>query len=220
MDHLLTTLAQIPPLAVYGFVFLWLAAESAGAPVPNEVVLLLAGSLATKSELSAPVLVLVALAGSVGGATLAYGIGRRGGRAAVLRVGRFFHLNKRRLDDIEAWFARSGGLAIFIARITPFVRTVASYPAGMLRMPRRTFYVATVAGSLLWCAVLVALGDTLGKNYTVAVKLIDEYTIPAIIVLALLVVGYLWLHNRLRHIETPRRLSEAERQAVQARTRR
>jgi membrane protein DedA with SNARE-associated domain len=188
--------------------------------VPNEVVLLLAGSLATKSELSAPVLVAVALVGSVGGAALAYGIGRRGGRTAVLRVGRLFHLNKRRLDDIEAWFARRGGQAIFIARFTPFVRTVASYPAGMLRMPHRTFYIATVAGSLLWCVVLVALGDALGKNYTVAVKLIDEYTIPAIIVLALLVVGYLWLHNRLRHIETPRQLTDAEREAIQARARR
>jgi membrane protein DedA with SNARE-associated domain len=216
MDQLLASLAHIPPLAVYGFVFIWLAAESAGAPVPNEVVLLLAGSLATKAELSAPVLVLVALAGSVGGASLAYAIGARGGRAAVLRFGRIFRLDEKRLDDIEVWFSRSGWLAIFIARITPFVRTVASYPAGMLRLPRRTFYVATVAGSLVWCTVLVTLGDVLGKNYTVALKLIEQYTIPAIIVLALLVAGYLWLHNRLKHT-TPKHLTEAELEAIHER---
>jgi membrane protein DedA with SNARE-associated domain len=202
MQQFLSGLAGIPPLAVYGFVFIWLALESAGAPVPNELVLLVAGSIAAQRghPVFPPVLVLIATVGSLLGAFTSYTIGFRGGRPLVLRVGKPLRLDEERLNRVEAWFARSGIAAIFLARITPFVRTVASYPAGMLRYPRRGFLLASFFGSLLWCAVMVGLGDAFGANYQVALSLIEEYTIPAIVVLALLAAGYFWLHGRLAHI--------------------
>jgi membrane protein DedA with SNARE-associated domain len=202
MTQVLNSLASIPALAVYLFVFVWLAAESTGLPLPNEIVLLLAGSLAGRPGhgLSAILLVIVALVGSLLGASIAYFIGLRGGRAAVLRLGRRFRLDERRLDGVEAWFARSGAVAIFLARITPFVRTIASFPAGMLRFPVRTFLLASLLGSLLWCSVMVVLGNALGANYEVALRLIEQYTLPAIVVLVALVAGYFWLHRRLAHV--------------------
>ena len=202
MAQVLNSLASIPALAVYVFVFVWLAAESTGLPLPNEIVLLLAGSLAGRPGhgLSAMLLVIVALVGSLLGASIAYYIGLRGGRAAVLRLGRRFRLDERRLDSVEAWFARSGAVAIFLARITPFVRTVASFPAGMLRFPPRTFLLASLLGSLLWCSVMVGLGNALGAHYEVALRLIEQYTLPAIVVVVALVAGYFWLHRRLAHV--------------------
>lgn len=202
MTQLIATLSHIPAAAVCLFVFVWLALESCGAPVPNELVLLLVGSLTatTNSGLSPILLVAVATLGSLVGASAAYAIGLRGGRAAVLRLGRRIRLDERRLDSVEAWFARTGSFAIFIARITPFVRTVASFPAGMLRLPRRNFVLATVAGSLVWCTLMVTLGHVLGANYDRALKLIEQYTVPAILVLAALVAGYFWLHSKLSHV--------------------
>ena len=202
MSQLIATISNIPPVAVCLFVFVWLALESCGAPVPNELVLLLVGSLTatTHADLSPIVVVVVATLGSLVGASAAYTIGLRGGRAAVLRLGRRIRLDEKRLDGVEAWFARTGSFAIFIARITPFVRTVASFPAGMLRLPRRNFVLATAAGSLIWCIVLVTLGHILGANYDRALKLIEEYTVPAIIVLAAVVAVYFWLHSRLSRV--------------------
>lgn len=207
MSQLVATLGNIPPAAVCLFVFVWLALESCGAPVPNELVLLLVGSLTatTHSGLSPLVVVVVAVLGSLAGASAAYTIGLRGGRTAVLRLGRRVRLDEKRLDSVEAWFARTGSFAIFIARITPFVRTVASFPAGMLRMPRRSFVLATVAGSLVWCILMVTLGHILGANYDRALTLIEQYTVPAILVLAAVVAGYFWLHNKLSHVgEAPK----------------
>jgi membrane protein DedA with SNARE-associated domain len=109
-------------------------------------------------------------------------------------------LDAQRLNMVEQWFSRSGAVAIGVSRITPFVRTVSSFPAGVLRMPLRAFYTATTIGSLLWCSVLVSLGYLLGVHYMIAVNLIERYTIPAIIVLAALVAGYFWLHQRLSHL--------------------
>src|SRR5579859_1633058 len=100
MTQLVATLGHIPPIAVYLFVFAWLAAESCGLPLPNELVLLLAGSLAAQRGhgLSAVLLVIVATLGSLVGATGAYTIGMRGGREAVLRFGSRFGLDGKRLD--------------------------------------------------------------------------------------------------------------------------
>lgn len=200
ITHLIQSLTTIPPLAVYAFVLLWLAAESCGVPLPNELVLLLTGSLASQGRVSPFILVGVAVVGSLIGASAAYFIGKIGGRAAVVRVGRYVRLDEKRFASVEAWFARSGTVAIFLSRITPFVRTVASFPAGVLRMPQRNFLLATLLGSLIWCSVLVAIGDALGADYGIALTFIQRYTIPAIIVLVAIIVGYFWLHNRLSHV--------------------
>ncbi len=67
-------------------------------------------------------------------------------------------------------------------------------------MPRRSFLIATAIGSLVWCSVMVGLGVVLGANYTIALHLIEQYTIPAIIVLVALGAGYFWLHNKLERV--------------------
>ena len=213
MQSFIAGLGHVPSPVVDVFVLIWLAAESCGVPLPNELILLLAGSLAAQRADPTGMIELVVIAtiGSLLGATAAYYIGARGGRAAILRWGRYLRLDERRLDMVEQWFTRSGAFAIGVARITPFVRTVSSFPAGILRMPLRIFYTATLIGSLLWCAVLVSVGYLLGVHYMIAVNFIQEYTLPAIIILVALVAGYWWLHQRLSHLG----LSQAQR-AVKA----
>ncbi|HZC04456.1 MAG TPA: DedA family protein [Ktedonobacterales bacterium] len=215
MQSFISGLGQVPSPLIDLFVFIWLAAESCGVPLPNELVLLLAGSIAAQrgDPVGMVELALIATVGSLVGASAAYFIGARGGRAAILRFGRYVRLDERRLDMVEQWFARSGALAIGVSRITPFVRTVSSFPAGILRMPLRIFYSATLIGSLLWCSVLVAVGYLLGVHYMVAVKLIEQYTLPAIVVLAALVAVYFWLHRRLSHLGE----SAEARQAISSR---
>ncbi len=205
MQSFIAGLGQVPSPLIDLFVFLWLAAESCGVPLPNELVLLLAGSIAAQrgDPLGMVELTVIATIGSLVGATAAYYIGARGGRAVILRFGRFVRLDAQRLDMVEQWFARSGALAVGVSRITPFVRTYSSFPAGILRMPPRIFYTATLIGSLLWCAVLVSVGYLLGVHYMIAVNLIERYTIPAILVLAALVAIYFWLHQRLAHLGEP-----------------
>jgi membrane protein DedA with SNARE-associated domain len=212
IQHFVNELGNIPPIAIYAFVCVWLAAESCGFPLPNELVLLATGSLAaqhTSHSVSPVLLVVLATAASVGGASAAYEIGRRGGRAAVLRFGRYIRLDEARLDYIEGWFERTGAVAIALSRITPFIRTVASFPAGVLRLPFRTFVIASSIGSLVWCTVMVTLGVLLGANYIIAVRLIGHYTLPAILVLLALIAGYIWLHRRLERATT-RRSDDAE----------
>ena len=50
IQHLISGLAQVPPPLIYGFIVIWLALESCGLPLPNELVLLAAGSLAGRQQ--------------------------------------------------------------------------------------------------------------------------------------------------------------------------
>ncbi len=165
MSHILFQLTHLPPLGVYLFVLLWLAAESAGLPLPDEAVLLTLGFLAHRGTLQLLPLILCAATGAAIGSTISYTIGLALGRPVVIRLGRRLHLSQEGLEKAEAWMRRRGGIGVFLSRILPFARNLASYAAGIAAIPPRVFYPAMLLGSLVWCATITSLGEALGSHY-------------------------------------------------------
>jgi membrane protein DedA with SNARE-associated domain len=183
-------IAGLPPLLLYFAILVWLILESAGAPLPNEAILLFSGYLVAIGHLDAILVVLAATMGSGTGATLAWWIARTYGPPGVERVGRFVFLNRGRLAAAQAWFNRWGPHTIFLARLTPVVRTVISYPAGLAAMRYRPFVVATVLGAGLYNLVILLVGRAAGPHW---VDLFERFHTPALlvgIVVILLVVAY------------------------------
>jgi membrane protein DedA with SNARE-associated domain len=86
----------------YIIVFLVIAAESAGAPLPGETVLLVAAFLARQGHLNIGVVIAVAAAAAIIGDNGGYWIGRKGGRAMAKSFGRFILLTPARLQRCEA----------------------------------------------------------------------------------------------------------------------
>ena len=84
-DMLLSLPAELGYAALFGL----LLAEYAGLPLPGETALLGAVVLAGTGGLSLPLVVLIALAAAILGDCLGYVLGRRGGRALLLRPGPF-----------------------------------------------------------------------------------------------------------------------------------
>ena len=120
---------------------------SACIPIPSEVVLLFGGALASAgfattalhhpgAELSLVPVMAVALAGSMIGSWLAYGIGYAGGRPLVDRWGRYLLLRPHEVERAHAWFERHGEAAVFFSRMIPLARAFISLPAGVARMDR------------------------------------------------------------------------------------
>src|SRR5206468_2517780 len=142
--------AGLPPVLLYVVILAWLILESAGAPLPNEAILLFSGYLVAIGHLEPVLVVVAATAGSSTGATLAWWVARTYGPTGVEKVGRFVFLNRGRLVAAQAWFDRWGPHTIFLARLTPVVRTVISYPAGLAAMRYRPFILATVLGAGLY----------------------------------------------------------------------
>jgi membrane protein DedA with SNARE-associated domain len=183
----------------YAGVALLMALESACIPLPSEIIMPFAGYLVSTGRFS---LIGAATAGAIGcniGSTVAWFIGARGGRAAVLRFGHYVLFGAKELDRLDRFFHRYGAATVLIARLLPVVRTFISLPAGIAKMPFLPFQIYTFIGSWPWCFALAYLGMVLGeqwdKNPTVkAIFHRFDWAVVAILVLGFL--GYIYLRWR------------------------
>ena len=119
---LISVPTQIGYVALAGFVF----AESAGVPVPGETALLAAGLLARSGQLSLPIVIAVAAVAAILGDNLGYVLGRRGGRALLVRDGRFARHRRKAVAAGDRFFARHGAKTVFFGRWVSGVRIVAA----------------------------------------------------------------------------------------------
>jgi len=187
----------VAALGAFG-VGLLVALETLLPPVPSEVVLPVAGYLASAGRLGLVAVTLAATAGSVTGALLLYMLGARLGRARLLRLAdRLPLVEPRDLERAEAWFTRHGRSAVLIGRMVPVVRSFVSVPAGVSRMPLPTFLAYTAAGSLAYNAVLVGLGYALGSAWGSVGRYSDLLNYVLYAVLALVLVRFV-LRRRAR----------------------
>jgi membrane protein DedA with SNARE-associated domain len=150
--------AQIGYGALFGLVF----AESAGAPVPGETALLAAGALAGSGHLLLPLVIAVGTAAAILGDNLGYWLGRRGGRALLLRDGRFAGHRRRAVAKGDAFFARHGAKTVFLGRWVPGVRVVGAVLAGASAMPWRRFLLFNATGALAWSATVASVAAVFG----------------------------------------------------------
>jgi membrane protein DedA with SNARE-associated domain len=153
---------SLPTQLGYGALFGLVFAESAGVPVPGETALLTAGVLAGAGQLALPVVIVVAAVAAILGDNLGYWLGRRGGRAVLVRRGPFKDHRMRALERGEAFFDRHGAKTIFVGRFVPGVRVVAAVVAGASAMPWRTFAVYNVAGAFFWATTVAGLAALVG----------------------------------------------------------
>lgn len=142
-----------------------MAIESACIPLPSEIIMPFGGYLVSTGDMN---LYWVATAGAIGcniGSIPAYELGKRGGRAAIIRWGKYVLLDTYDLDLAERFFARFGSMAVLIARMLPIVRSFIAFPAGIARMPLGKFHIYTFLGSWPFCFGLAWIGMVLGDAW-------------------------------------------------------
>jgi membrane protein DedA with SNARE-associated domain len=174
-----------------------MAIESACIPLPSEIIMPFSGYLVSTGRFD---LVLAATAGAVGcnlGSTLAYLVGRYGGRAAVERWGHYMLINQRDLDATDRFFARFGGIAVLVGRLLPVIRTFIALPAGIARLPQLKFQIYTFIGSWPWCFGLAYIGFKLGQRWNTDPRLRDimhRFDLLVVTIIALGFCWYVWQH--------------------------
>lgn len=181
-------------------VFLLMVLESACIPIPSEATMLFAGfavsdATASHHHLTVAGIVAAGVLGNLVGSWIAYAVGYFGRRELVEAHGHRLHLNPSHVAWADRWFERYGGASVFFSRMLPVVRTFISLPAGIARMNFWKFTVLTVAGSLPWVLALALIGDAVGSRWT---QWKDGLHYVDYVVLALLVVGAVWLLLRRR----------------------
>ncbi|MCW3016725.1 MAG: DedA family protein [Solirubrobacterales bacterium] len=161
-------LIPVPSQIGYPALAALILGESAGLPLPGETALITAGGLAAGGHLALPIVILVAGCAAVVGDTVGYWLGRRGGRAFLLRDG-FGAIHRRHaVERADTFFARYGVATVFFGRWVPGVRIVAAVMAGATRMPWPRFALANAAGAFAWAATVATLAMLAGPNGSLA----------------------------------------------------
>jgi membrane protein DedA with SNARE-associated domain len=188
-----------------------LMAVDAVFPAASELVMLYAGALAAGAFSGQHVVlfggridshfwayVAISLAGTIGytlGSLVGWGIGAYAGRPLLEERGRWFHLDRAKLDRADRWFERWGDWAVFLGRLTPVVRSFISIPAGVVRMPIVRFTLLTFLGSAIWCFAIAGAGWALGSSYE---HFHHDFAYVEYTVVAAVVVLIVWLILRRR----------------------
>ena len=181
----------------YGYlaVFFGVSLEGAGVPLPGETVLIAAGALVHRGVLDLGDTLFFGILGAVVGGQIGYWVGRFGGRPFVLRWGRFALITPERLGHAEAFFARHGGSAVFLARFVVGLRVFGALGAGTSCIPWGKFAFYNVLGGIVWASVIVSLGYFLWASISLVEHWIGRASLLLLAVLALALLmrwAYRW----------------------------
>jgi membrane protein DedA with SNARE-associated domain len=183
----------------YVGIFLLMSIESSFIPFPSEIVLIPAGYLASKGDLSLSLILTSALSGSMVGAFVNYYLALTLGRKVLKRYGKYFFIKESTLDKMDSYFKKHGHISTFIGRLIPGVRQLISVPAGLARMNLVVFSTYTALGAGIWALILTMLGYFIGENQ----ELIDTYLkqITMVVVGALLLLGSWYYYHHKSKLE-------------------
>jgi membrane protein DedA with SNARE-associated domain len=188
----------------YGGLFLLLILGIVGLPIPDETLLAFSGFLIASRRLSAPTTFGVALAGSICGISLSYLIGRTFGHALVLHYGERFGITQKRINNVHAWFARTGDWLLAFGYFIPGVRHFTALVAGMSELEYPRFAAFAYSGAAVWVSVFLVLGYFVGEQWRTAISLIHRYTWFSIGLIAVVALTVLFL-RRARSRSAPGR---------------
>lgn len=187
----LETIQEIARQYGYWAVFLGIALENAGIPLPGETITLVGGFLAGSGELNYWFILGSAIAGAVLGDNCGYWIGRAGGWPFLLRLGRIFRISEERMGEIKDKFSQNAAKAVFFGRFVALLRIFAGPLAGIAQMSYGKFFVCNIAGATVWASVMVTLAFFVGQIVSLEqlVAWVAQFAVVALlIVMAWIVV--------------------------------
>ena len=189
----------------YFSIFLLIALENLGLPLPGETVLVGAAIYAGQThKLEIIIIILAAALGGTFGGTIGFWLGRIFGPKLVEKYGSFIGLTPRRVVLGEYLFTKWGGLIIFFGRFVALLRVLAAILAGMNHFDPMRFFIFNAAGALLWSSIFGCGGYFFGSA-------IHQIAGPIgwIILIGVLIGGF-FVYRYLKNNEE-RLMSEAER---------
>lgn len=141
--------------------------ETVFPPIPSEVIMGLGGISVGRGTMEFwPLLIAGTLGSTVGNYVWFLAsdkLGYERMRPMVDRWGRWMTMEWEDVEKASSFFRRHGQWIVLGLRISPFMRTMVSVPAGLSHMKHWKFLVFTFVGGAVWNAVLIAGGHWLSR---------------------------------------------------------
>lgn len=195
MEHALSAfLSRFTYVAIWGV----LAAAGLGAPISEDLTLLVAGGLAAREVTAFWPSILSGYFGVLLGDVLIHHWGFRMGPAAyrhrmVLRV---FSVEKQ--EKLREHFARHGFWTVVVGRHTPMLRAPMFFLAGASKVPILKFLLADALSAIVTVPLVFLLGYYFGEHLDDIRRLMHKvhYALGAAVLLAL--AAFIWWRRRRR----------------------
>ena len=177
-----------------------------GLVAPGETAVIAGGVIAGQENVEIFVLLPLVWLCCIAGDCLSFWLGRRLGRGFLLKHGPRVKITEDRLEKVEDFFARRGGLTILVGRFLGLIRALAPFVAGASKMPFRTFLPYDIVGCGLWASTFTLLGYFSWKNIDRAAQIAST---GAFVIGSLVGIGVgFWLTRT--YLRTPQQRARAK----------
>lgn len=185
----------------YGYVilFLGIALENAGLPLPGEIFLVAAGLSASTGSFKLFAVIALGTAGAVVGDSLGYLLGRVGGDRLPQLYCRITLGSADCVRKTQRHFSkRGGGLTVAFARFVVGVRAFAAPMAGSMQMAYPRFLAYDALGALLWASLVATTGYLFGGRWERLLAGYCWYYGFILLTVLLVALGYLLMKSQRR----------------------
>src|SRR5438067_73199 len=153
-----------------------------GLPIPDELLLTIAGVLVRRGSLNGMSTMACAISGCLAGITLSYLLGRSAGLQILRRLA---GPHAELVERAQAWFKRFGKWVLAFGYFVPGVRHVTAIAAGSSRLDFPCFAAYAYPGAVLWSTTFLAAGYYAGDRWERATTLVRGHlTVVAIAAIA------------------------------------
>jgi membrane protein DedA with SNARE-associated domain len=194
VDFLLSSHGLFAYLLIFGI----LLASSLGAPIPEDLTLIVAGIMSSHETVHTWLMALTCYLGILAGDLIIYRIGWLAGPTLFRKQWFRKHLTTRRLQLIRENLDRRTVLTILVARHLFYIRTATFLMCGAVRLPFTRFFIIDACAALITVPIMMGLGYLFANNYTVILGYMSQ--IKVFLVVLGLVVGavIVWRYKRTK----------------------
>jgi membrane protein DedA with SNARE-associated domain len=200
--NLANTLAFAEHLSYVGF-FLVVAFSGYAIPIPEEVVLLLAGYLAAQGLIHLPIVIVVCILGAICGDSLIFYLSGHGSR--------FTEKYHSKVEQTHVgWYMRhmkkSPGKTIFFSRFIVGMRFLNPLVSGLMKVPADVFVLSTALSAVLYIPFIIFLGYYFSNQIETLLHVAESVRhniilglIAGSLILIILFIKNLWKRPRGTH---------------------
>ncbi len=174
--------------AIFSLVFL----QEIGIPnpVPNELVLLFAGYLASAGVLDLTLVFLTVISADFIGTSLLYAFFYLFGDYVMDHKPKWLPISKEKIMRLSEKISRREQWGIYVGRLVPYLRGYTSVAAGLLKIRPRVFLTAVLISAITWSGSYALVGRLMGKYWQEFAGQLGGYESILFLVIALLIVVY------------------------------
>ncbi len=204
-------------VAKYGIAFVFgnVLLEQIGLPIPALPTLIVAGALAVQGDLSAPLVLLVAVVACLIADLLWFALGRRQGYRVLNFLCRVSLSPDSCVNQTEAFFTRYGLASLLFAKFVPGFSTVAPPLAGASSASVASFLAWDAGGALLWAGSGFAAGAIFHRAVDRVLDVLASFGGGALVLVGIgLALFVLWKYAQRRRFYRALRMARISPQEV------